>query len=246
MKILFLCAHPDDLEICVGAFIYKLNKKHEVFIVSATRGEWGTVNSKLKGKWLAKIRENELREAASINGVDPHRVEFLDYLDGGIDFKEPIISEIGSYIIENNFDIIFAPEYYFTYYFHPDHMNLGKIVIYTIMKKIKKNKPKLYLYHSIYNNKFLKVDMLRTHKAIMKHRTQILIIGIFIASRPIFNILNGLFYGKTMFAEAVRQVNFKKEMRFKLPLFHRMIYHLFEIGKIIEHPWRAENEEEFS
>jgi hypothetical protein len=88
--------------------------------------------------------------------------------------------------------------------------------------------------------------MLRTQKAIMKHRTQILIIGIFIASRPIFNILNGLFYGKTMFAEAVRKVNYKKEMSFKLPLVHRMIYHLFEIGKIIEHPWRAENEEENS
>ena len=65
MKILFISAHPDDLELCIGEFIYRLNKIHDILIVSATRGEWGTVNNKLKGKWLAKIREKQLKRFGS-------------------------------------------------------------------------------------------------------------------------------------------------------------------------------------
>ncbi|MHA1232043.1 MAG: PIG-L deacetylase family protein [Candidatus Helarchaeota archaeon] len=240
MKIMFLCAHPDDLELCVGEFIYQLNKIHDVWIVSATRGEWGTVNKKLKGKWLAKIRENELKAAALVNGVPPHKVKFLGYIDGEIEFKEPIIMNIINFIEKNNFDIIFAPEYFFTYYFHSDHTNLGKIILYYAYINKNKSKKNVFYYHSVYNNVFIRVDMRRTHKAIMKHKTQILLIGFFIALRPILNLLNGLISKKLPFAEGVRKLDLNTEKNLKLPLFYRILYHFYEIGKSFERPWKKE------
>ncbi|MHA1270348.1 MAG: PIG-L family deacetylase [Candidatus Helarchaeota archaeon] len=242
MKILFICAHPDDLELCVGEFIYRINKSHQVVIISATRGEWGTVNKRLKGRWLAKIRERELKEAARVNGISSRQVQFFNYIDGQLHFKEPIISEIESYIMRNKFDIIFAPEYFFTYYFHSDHTNLGKIILITILKNIRNYRPRLFFYHSIYNNVYLKVDMKRTHRAVMKHRTQILIIGFFIALRVVINLINGILSKKILFAEGVREVNYEKEMNLKLPVYLRIIFHGLSIGKTFQKAWTAEDE----
>jgi len=243
LKILFISAHPDDLELCIGEFIYRLNKIHDILIVSATRGEWGTVNNKLKGKWLAKIRENELKDAASVHGVGPKKVKFFNYVDGGIKFQDQIINELKKFILENKFDAIFAPEYYYTYYFHPDHVNLGKIFLYNIFKLNKHSRPRLFFYHSIYNNRFIKVNMRRTQKAVMKHKTQILIIGFFIALRPIINLFNGILSKKLPFAEAVREVDFENELQLKLPFKYKILFNALKIGKIFERPWTAEEDQ---
>ena len=238
MRILFICAHPDDLELCVGEFIYRLNKLHQVDIVSVSRGEWGCLDKKLKGRWLGKIRERELKEASKVHGINPENVKFLDYIDGQIYLDKTLINDLYKLIKENNYKAVFAPEYLYTYYFHPDHINLGKAILIVIKRMDIKLRPKLFFYHTIYPNKFLKINFKRTQKAIMKHRTQILIIGYFIALRPVIDLFYGIISKKLLFSEGVRKVYLNKEKKLELPLFLKLIYYGLSIGKIFQKAWK--------
>jgi len=69
-KILFLCAHPDDLEYFIPNIIIEaVNRDFAVTVASMTKGEYGTLTLSLAGEKLGKIREIELKNAAKINGV---------------------------------------------------------------------------------------------------------------------------------------------------------------------------------
>ena len=47
MKVLFVCAHPDDLEFYVSNIMISLAKTHAVKILSMTGGEYGTHNARV-------------------------------------------------------------------------------------------------------------------------------------------------------------------------------------------------------
>jgi N-acetylglucosamine malate deacetylase 2 len=73
-RILFCFAHPDDESFTVGGVLskYSQHKDIETIVYTATLGDAGKCGNPpvCTKDELAKVRENELKEAASILGVD--------------------------------------------------------------------------------------------------------------------------------------------------------------------------------
>jgi LmbE family N-acetylglucosaminyl deacetylase len=163
MKILFFCAHPDDLEFFIGNFMTVLNDKYlrqeyvryitnqpigtgnpyfdqiEVSVVSMTRGEMSDFTDKVRStKTAATIRTYELRSSLGYLGISPP--DFLGYMDGFLRISEKTIENVKKYLIQIAPDIIVAPEPIFTWYHHPDHTRTGKIVYRAICRMIQEQK----------------------------------------------------------------------------------------------------------
>lgn len=81
-RVLCIFAHPDDESFGPAGTIYKLAQTHDVYLVSATRGDAGENHLKDNLKTLGEIREEELRASASFLGVK--KVFVLDYKDGAL------------------------------------------------------------------------------------------------------------------------------------------------------------------
>ncbi len=78
-------AHPDDeVFTCAGTLAKAAADGHRVVLVTATRGEHGTVAEGVlgEGETVAERRSEELLDAARTLGVS--RVEFLGYQDSGM------------------------------------------------------------------------------------------------------------------------------------------------------------------
>ncbi len=85
-RLLVVVAHPDDETFGCGSLLaHTASKGYRTMVVCATRGEGGTPapGFELNGATLAQVREDELRAAAGLLGVE--RVELLPWLDSGMD-----------------------------------------------------------------------------------------------------------------------------------------------------------------
>ena len=177
MKYLFICAHPDDLEFSCGNLIYYLAQKGKnVEILSLTKGEFGILEPNWKGPRLGKIRTQELKKAANINGIDNNHVHFGNIIDGFIRFTKENVDLVISWINKLNPDIIFAPEPYFTYYWHDDHISTGKILYYIAIKlqnQLNKKIHSLYYYTTAKSNFSWPFNSAEhSHKALFEHKSQ--------------------------------------------------------------------------
>ena len=90
VDILFIAAHPDDVELCCAGTVFRhIHEGATVGIVDLTRGELGTRGS-------AELRETEATKAAAIMGVSFR--ENLGLRDGFFDLSEsnkmPVIRAI--------------------------------------------------------------------------------------------------------------------------------------------------------
>jgi len=131
MIYLFVCVHPDDLEFnCANLIHHLVLNNNEVHILSLTKGEFGIFDPKWKGPRLSKIRVKELIKASNISGIAENRVHFGDIIDGFVRFDRININHALNHINKIRPDIIFSPEAYYTYYWHPDHINCGRICFY--------------------------------------------------------------------------------------------------------------------
>jgi LmbE family N-acetylglucosaminyl deacetylase len=131
------------------------NPNHEVHILCLTQGEFGIMDPTWKGPRLARIRKAELRKAAKINGIPPSRVHFGDTVDGFYHFSRESIRELQTWIQQLRPEIIFAPEPYYAYYWHSDHISAGQTVYYVFMKDRQKSNPQLralYFYTTLAAN----------------------------------------------------------------------------------------------
>ena len=91
--ILFIVAHPDDVELCSAGTVFKhLEAGHTIGIVDITAGELGT-------KGNAKLRAQEAANASAIMGINIR--ENLGLRDGFFDLSEsnklPVIRAIRKY-----------------------------------------------------------------------------------------------------------------------------------------------------
>src|SRR3989442_368500 len=76
--------HPDDSEFGAGGTVAKMVKEgREVTYVIVTNGNKGSSDRSMTPERLARIREEEQRNAARTLGVE--RVEFLGYADGEVE-----------------------------------------------------------------------------------------------------------------------------------------------------------------
>src|SRR5262245_41918465 len=95
LRLLAVLAHPDDESLGVGGTLAKYASEGvETFLVTATRGEGGRYRGHARDdgrhpgpEALGKIRESELRAAASALGV--RELSLLDYRDQEVDRANP-------------------------------------------------------------------------------------------------------------------------------------------------------------
>ena len=126
-------AHPDDAEWGCSASVAKWTRLGwDVIYVLCTDGSKGTEDRSILSQDLAKIREQEQRDAGKILGLKA--IEFLGYPDGylepTLDVRRDISREIRKYkpsvlITTNpNRDLISS-----SYLGHPDHFAAGEAAL---------------------------------------------------------------------------------------------------------------------
>jgi LmbE family N-acetylglucosaminyl deacetylase len=126
-------AHPDDESLGVGGTLAKYASEGiDVFLLTATRGDGGRYRGIPQGdpqhpgsSALGKIRETELRAAASVLGIS--EVALLDYQDGQLDRANAreVITAIATHLRRVQPDVVisFGPD---GAYGHPDHIAISQ------------------------------------------------------------------------------------------------------------------------
>ncbi len=135
MRTLVFChAHPDDEALLTAGTMAKASAAgHRVVLVVATDGAAGLASSRIED--LAAVRRRELQASARILGV--HRIEFLGYVDSGMEGDSPeafaatevdaVATRIRAIVLEEDADIVvgYDPN---GGYGHPDHVHLHRVV----------------------------------------------------------------------------------------------------------------------
>ncbi len=132
-RLLAVLAHPDDESLGTGGTLAKYAAEGtEVFLLTATRGERGSYRGVRPGDpqhpgpaELGRIRERELRAAASTLGV--REVSLLDYGDQRLDAADPrsVVADIARELHRVTPDVVvtFGPD---GAYGHPDHVAISQ------------------------------------------------------------------------------------------------------------------------
>src|SRR5262249_14014782 len=133
LRLMAILAHPDDEALGGGGTLAKYASENvDVFLVTATRGDRGrfhgvpTTDSRHPGPCaLARIREAELRAAASELGV--REVSLLGYPDQRLDTIAPreaidrIVQQLRR--VRPHIVVTFGPD---GAYGHPDHVAISQ------------------------------------------------------------------------------------------------------------------------
>ena len=139
-RVMAVLAHPDDESLGVGGTLAKYASEGvDVFVVTATRGDAGRCRGHRAddprhpgAAALAKIRERELRAAASELGV--REVAVLDYPDQRLDQApaRQVVSDIASHLRRLRPDVVitFGPD---GAYGHPDHIAISQFTTAAIV-----------------------------------------------------------------------------------------------------------------
>jgi LmbE family N-acetylglucosaminyl deacetylase len=133
-RALVVFAHPDDAEFTCGGTIAAWTRDGtDVSYVCVTDGSAGWNGPDLGREEIARIREEELREAAAILEVET--VVFLGYPDGSLeptlDLRRALTREVRRF----RPDVIVAPDPSAlwskdrTYINHPDHRAVGEAML---------------------------------------------------------------------------------------------------------------------
>jgi len=146
-RVLFISAHPDDIEAIAGGLVSELTaQKKQVFFVIVTNGDKGcaspTICRNLAPQDVAAVRRQEAFNAANVLGVPREQVFMLDYED----------AMLTSYPEQQpRQDLVFyirglKPDVVLTFYpypnfkllpsqnwgdlgYHPDHQHAGKLAL---------------------------------------------------------------------------------------------------------------------
>lgn len=146
--ILSVLAHPDDESFGMGGTLaYYAKQNCDVYLICATRGEVGDVDSQhMQGfSSIAELRESELRCAAGHLGLK--NVYFLDYRDSGMPGSpdnfhpdaqvahsiDEVAGKVVKYIRQLRPDVVltFDP---IGGYRHPDHIHIHKATVLAFEK----------------------------------------------------------------------------------------------------------------
>ncbi len=135
-RLMASLAHPDDESLGFGGTLAKYAAENvETYLVTATRGERGRFGS--QGKTadpavVGRVREAELRSAASVLGI--RDVSILGYPDGAVDQVDAAtaIRAIVRHIrrIQPHVVVTFGPE---GAYGHPDHIAISQFTTAAIV-----------------------------------------------------------------------------------------------------------------
>jgi LmbE family N-acetylglucosaminyl deacetylase len=179
LKILFFTPHPDDIEIgCPFMYYQALARKHNVVEIVMTNGEFGTLRDAFKGSRLAKIRAKELTKANRIfEKYAKHEIKVvrMGYVDGYLPFKKSALQRVQTLLLREEPTLIFAPDPVFPQDYHPDHVNTGKLVLYSLFNLKLSKRPLVLFYYSVKADFYLKChwrDFNIIEAALNEHRSQ--------------------------------------------------------------------------
>jgi LmbE family N-acetylglucosaminyl deacetylase len=136
LRLMCVLAHPDDESLGTGGTLAKYSREGvETYLLTATRGERGRCggcDENADIEEVGRIREAELRNAASALGIK--NVSFLDYVDKELDQANPAeaLAKIVYHLRDKKPDIVitFGPE---GAYGHPDHIAIGQFTTAAII-----------------------------------------------------------------------------------------------------------------
>lgn len=130
-RVMVVTAHPDDSEFGAAGTVAKMVKEgREVTYVIVTNGNKGSSDRTMTPERLARIREQEQREAARVLGVQ--RVEFLGYEDGELEDTRDLRRDVTRQIRRWRPDLVIAQSPHRTYNLygsHRDHRITGGVVL---------------------------------------------------------------------------------------------------------------------
>lgn len=232
MKLLFINAHPDDVEFtCASTCKQAVDLGWDVTQLLMTTDEYGTKRDDFKGERIRKIRKHEMEEAAKVYGLNLDgttklKLIWFGEIDGHLPFNRDVYLRLKRIIIDIAPNIIIGPDSFFSYDLHPDHKHTGWLV-YLIVKSIEPPKrPLLLLYHSCNTNFFIPfTDYSIQLSAWAKHVSQTTPL-----SNKILSPLRKLFYNvrrrKTgsVKAEGFRKAYFTKGENQIRKLRHKIVY----------------------
>jgi LmbE family N-acetylglucosaminyl deacetylase len=123
-RLMFVGAHPDDLETITGGTIYQMIQRGvEVIEVLCTDGNIGTHDPQAyTRKSLARTRRKETREAAKLLGIK--EVVFLGYDDGELEPTLDLRADIAQQYRIHQPDTLMTFDPYVQG--HPDHRAAGR------------------------------------------------------------------------------------------------------------------------
>jgi len=130
-RALVVTAHPDDAEFGAAGTIAKLVRDGcEVTYVIVTNGNKGSGDRTMTPERLARIREDEQRNAARTLGVE--RVEFLGYADGEVDDTRALRRDVSREIRRFRPDLVICQSPSRSYNLgasHRDHRIVGGVAL---------------------------------------------------------------------------------------------------------------------
>ncbi len=130
-RVMVVTAHPDDSEFGAGGTVAKLAKQGcEVTYVIVTNGDKGSSDRAMTPERLAKIREEEQRNAARTLGVE--RVEFLGYPDGELEDSRDLRRDVTRQLRRWRPDLVITQNpirTYNLYASHRDHRITAGVVL---------------------------------------------------------------------------------------------------------------------
>ena len=130
-RVLVVTAHPDDSEFGAGGTVAKLAKEGcEVVYVIVTNGNKGSSDRSMTPERLARIREEEQRNAARTLGVE--RVAFLGYPDGEVEDTRDLRRDVSREIRRWRPDLVICQNPHRTYLLgasHRDHRIVGGVTL---------------------------------------------------------------------------------------------------------------------
>jgi len=127
---LLIMAHTDDPELSSGGTIARWVRTDKVYYIITSCGEKGTWDAEASVYDVAKVREQEAKEAARFLGVK--KVIFLRHQDGEISEVKTLKVELAALIrkLKPNTIVTYDP---WSRWFHPDHRATGWAVIEAVM-----------------------------------------------------------------------------------------------------------------
>ncbi len=130
-RVMVVVAHPDDAEFGCGGSVARWAKEgKEVTYVILTNGDKGSGDRTMTSERLAKIREEEQRNAALTLGV--RRVQFLGYPDGELEDTREVRSAVTAEIRRWRPDLLVTQNPFRTtnlYASHRDHRTAASVAL---------------------------------------------------------------------------------------------------------------------
>jgi LmbE family N-acetylglucosaminyl deacetylase len=130
-RVMVVTAHPDDSEFGAGGTVAKMVKEgREVTYVIVTSGNKGSSDRSMTPERLARIREEEQRNAARTLGVA--RVEFLGYPDCEVEDTRDLRRDVTRQIRRWRPDLVIAQNPNRTYNLgasHRDHRTAAGVAL---------------------------------------------------------------------------------------------------------------------